>query len=94
MSPPHEVINGKWGNREERHARLTSAGYKYDMIQTLVYRLLRAAPIPAKESPQPNIDALAHAVIRGDYGNREERQARLGNLYDQAQAHENAKLDY
>ena len=39
-----------------------------------------------------NIDALARAVIRGDYGNGEERKRRLGSLYDAVQARVNEIL--
>ena len=39
-----------------------------------------------------DIDALARAVIRGDYGNGEERKRRLGNLYDAVQARVNQLL--
>lgn len=35
-----EVIDGKWGNGEERRARLTDAGFNYAMVQAEVnYRL-------------------------------------------------------
>ena len=40
----------------------------------------------------PNIDTLAQAVIRGDYGNGDARKAALGSLYDQVQARVNAIL--
>lgn len=87
-----EVINGAWGNGEERHARLTSAGYNYDMVQTRVNQLLGTAPVKKPAAPPaPNIDALADAVIRGDYGNGDERR-RLGGLYDHVQARVNTKL--
>ena len=39
-----------------------------------------------------NIDELAKAVIRGDYGNGEERKQKLGNLYNQVQARVNEML--
>ena len=35
-----EVINGKWGNGEDRKARLTSAGYNYQEIQNRVNQIL------------------------------------------------------
>ena len=46
----------------------------------------------AGSSSGPNIDALADAVIRGDYGNGDERRRRLGGLYDAVQARVNQKL--
>ncbi|SPT52693.1 Cpl-7 lysozyme C-terminal domain [Actinomyces bovis] len=46
------------------------------------------APVVEEAAPAetPDIEALAHAVIRGDYGNGEDRRAALGDLYDQVQA--------
>ena len=35
-----EVINGKWGNGEDRKARLTSAGYNYQEVQNRVNQIL------------------------------------------------------
>lgn len=39
-----------------------------------------------------NIEELAKAVIRGDYGNGEERKQKLGNLYSEVQAKVNEML--
>ena len=39
-----------------------------------------------------NIDELAKAVIRGEYGNGDERKQKLGNLYSEVQAKVNEKL--
>ena len=36
-----EVINGKWGNGQERKDRLTAAGYDYAAVQAKVNELLR-----------------------------------------------------
>ena len=49
-----------------------------------------ATPTPAATAP--NIDALADAVIRGEYGNGDTRRARLGGLYDAVQRRVNEKL--
>jgi GH25 family lysozyme M1 (1,4-beta-N-acetylmuramidase) len=35
-----EVIQGKWGNGEERKQRLTSAGYNYEEVQSAVNKLV------------------------------------------------------
>ena len=35
-----EVINGYWGNGEERRQRLEAAGYSYTEVQTMVNRIL------------------------------------------------------
>lgn len=36
-----EVIDGKWGNGEERKKRLTQAGYDYKAVQAIVNKLLK-----------------------------------------------------
>ena len=56
-----EVIEGKWGNGEERKSKLTSAGYDYDVVQALVNKLV--APKPTK-----SVDELAKEVIEGKWG--------------------------
>lgn len=35
-----EVIDGKWGNGEDRRKRLTKAGYNYDEVQSIVNKML------------------------------------------------------
>lgn len=36
----HEVLDGKWGNGEERKTRLTAAGYDYKEVQQMVNAIL------------------------------------------------------
>lgn len=36
-----EVIDGKWGNGEDRKIRLTECGYIYDKVQSLVNQMLK-----------------------------------------------------
>ena len=38
----HEVINGMWGNGEDRKTRLTQAGYNYNDVQARVNEILGA----------------------------------------------------
>jgi len=35
-----EVVNGKWGNGEERKMRLTEAGYDYNAVQQRVNEII------------------------------------------------------
>lgn len=51
------------------------------------------APAP-KPAPSVSIDALADAVIRGEYGNGNERKRRLGANYAAVQKRVNQKLGY
>ncbi|MDK6830035.1 N-acetylmuramoyl-L-alanine amidase [Actinomycetaceae bacterium UMB8039B] len=84
------VIRGEYGNGEERKLRL---GANYAAVQARVNEKL-AGRAPAAKPAGPNIDALADTVIRGEYGNGEDRKRRLGNLYSAVQARVNAKLGY
>lgn len=63
---------------------MARAGYWYDQISG-------NKPNPPSGG-KPDIEALANAVIRGEYGNGDQRRARLGNLYNQVQARVNQKL--
>nr|DAD86044.1 MAG TPA: peptidoglycan hydrolase [Siphoviridae sp. ctoSr5] len=102
-----EVINGKWGNGSERKERLEASGYVYSSVQAKVNELLgsssKPAPAPAPKpapAPQPapaprpskSITEVAQAVMRGDYGNGEDRKNRLqaeGYNYSEVQAEVN-----
>lgn len=70
-----EVIAGNWGNGQDRINRLTSEGYDYNAVQNRVNEILSG-----KSSSQSNvksIDTLAREVIRGDWGNGDDRKNRL-----------------
>lgn len=75
-----EVIRGDWGNGRERADRLTAAGHDYNAVQARVDELLGAAkPAPALKST----DEIAHEVIKGLWGNGQDRKNRLSNAgYD------------
>lgn len=85
-----EVIAGQWGNGNDRMARLKQAGYDAQAVQNRVNALLGVS------TPSPNVDlnALADAVIRGEYGNGAERQRRLGANYAAVQAIVNRKMGW
>ncbi len=79
-----EVINGSWGNGNDRYQRLTAAGFDYDAVQARVNEILGFKAEPAGKS----IETLAREVIRGDWGNGQERYNRLTNAgynYQQVQ---------
>lgn len=65
-------------------AYMAKAGYWYDQISG-------NKPNPGSAG-KPDIEALANAVIRGEYGNGDQRRARLGGLYDPVQARVNEIL--
>ena len=86
-----EVINGHWGNGNERKQRLTAAGYDYNAVQTRVNEILSGT----SSSSSKSITEVAKEVIRGDWGNGTERKQRLtaaGYDYASVQAKVNELL--
>lgn len=88
-----EVINGKWGNGDDRKKRLHTAGYDFNEVQAKVNELLGSKPsTPTKKSNE----TIAQEVINGKWGNGQDRVNRLRAAgYDPAtiQAIVNRKLD-
>lgn len=68
-----EVLAGKWGNGTDRKNRLTKAGYDYTKVQAAVNKLVKASQL----SSEKVINAVAHEVIAGRWGNGQERIDRL-----------------
>lgn len=68
-----EVLAGKWGNGADRKIRLTKAGYDYNKVQAAVNKLVKASQM----SEDKIINAVAHEVIIGKWGNGQERVDRL-----------------
>lgn len=69
-----EVISGNWGNGSDRVNRLRAAGYDYDAVQSRVNEILSGTN--SKPSGK-SIDEVAREVIRGDWGNGQDRKNRL-----------------
>lgn len=68
-----EVLAGKWGNGTDRKNRLVKAGYDYNKVQIAVNKLVKASQM----SQDKIINAIAHEVIAGRWGNGQERIDRL-----------------
>ena len=68
-----EVLAGKWGNGADRKIRLTKAGYDYNKVLAAVNKLVKASQM----SEDKIINAVAHEVIIGKWGNGQERVDRL-----------------
>lgn len=88
-----EVINGAWGNGEDRKNRLTAAGYDYSSIQDIVNKKLGASSSPS--SNKKSNETIANEVIQGKWGNGQDRKNRLqaaGYDYSAIQSIVNAKL--
>lgn len=88
-----EVIRGNWGNGVDRKARLESAGYSYSAVQERVNMILGGNSKPV--TPSKSIDTIAREVIRGDWGNGQDRKNRLtaaGYSYHEVQKRVNEIL--
>ena len=72
-----EVIEGKYGNGEDRKQAL---GDRYAEVQARVNEILAPAP-----KPSVDILDLVRKTIRGDFGNGEDRRNALGSNYDEVQ---------
>ncbi len=95
------VIAGEFGNGDARRAAL---GDSYDAVQARVNEMLGFGGCDdgggcgdvGDGGGEPgcggDVDELAWAVIRGEYGNGDERRAALGDAYDAVQARVNELL--
>ena len=84
-----EVIQGKWGNGQDRKIRLQNAGYDYNTIQNIVNQKLGTNTIKKSN------EEIANEVIAGKWGNGNDRKNRLteaGYNYNAVQSIVNAKL--
>lgn len=84
-----EIINGQWGNGDERKQRLTEAGYDYSAVQKIVNeRVTKTVPVKSNEE-------IANEVLKGQWGNGAERKNKLtaaGYDYDTIQKIVNNKV--
>ena len=85
------VIAGEFGNGD---ARKQALGANYAAVQRRVNEMLGCGSSGGSSgsSGGVDIDALARAVINGDYGNGEERKQRLGANYAAVQRRVNEML--
>ena len=67
-----EVIEGKWGNGQERKEKLTAAGFDYTAVQNKVNDILHGVSDAEKK-----LEEIAKEVIQGKWGNGQERKDRL-----------------
>lgn len=65
-----EVIQGKWGNGENRKNKLIASGYDYNAVQSKVNELIKN---------RKSNEEVAKEVIAGKWGNGESRKSRLTN---------------
>ena len=87
-----EVINGKYGNGDERKNAL---GSRYSEVQAKVNELLSGnKPTTTLQPSTPSVDilTLVKKTIRGDFGNGQARRNALGSNYDEVQRQVNLNI--
>lgn len=85
----NEVIEGKWGNGDERKKKLEAAGYDYSAVQKIVNEKMKPA------TPKKTNEELANEVLKGLWGNGDARKKKLtdaGYDYNAVQKIVNEKL--
>ena len=78
-SVAQEVLQGLWGNGQERYENLSNAGYDAQAVQDRVNSLLSGGNTV-------DLDTVANEVIQGLWGNGQERFDNLTNAGYNAQA--------
>lgn len=68
-----EVIQGLWGNGDERKQKLQAAGYNYSEVQAAVNAILGNKPV----TPSKSVEEVAREVIAGKWGNGDDRKKKL-----------------
>jgi len=85
-SVAQEVLQGLWGNGQDRFNNLENAGYDAQAVQDRVNSILSGG---YKQDSNANIDAVAQEVLQGLWGNGQERFDNLTNAGYNAQAVQN-----
>ena len=67
----NEVIQGLWGNGQERFDNLTNAGYNAQAVQDTINNILNGET--TSDSANSDLDSVANEVIQGLWGNGQER---------------------
>ena len=85
-SVAQEVLQGLWGNGQDRFNNLENAGYDAQAVQDRVNSILSGG---YKQDSNTNIDVVAQEVLQGLWGNGQERFDNLTNAGYDAQAVQN-----
>lgn len=94
-----KVIQGYYGNGNDRKRALENLGYDYNEVQAEVNRILgkgSSSGSSSSSSSSYNITAIAREVIQGKYGNGETRRKNLesrGYNYNEIQKEVNRLLN-
>ena len=81
-----EVLQGLWGNGQERYDSLTNAGYNAQAVQDRVNSILNGETPSNIASANSDLDSVAQEVLQGQWGNGQERYESLTSAGYDAQA--------
>ena len=81
-----EVLQGLWGNGQERYDSLTNAGYNAQAVQDRVNSILNGETLSNSTSVNSDLDSVAQEVLQGLWGNGQERYDSLTSAGYDAQA--------
>ena len=81
-----EVLQGAWGNGQERYDNLTNAGYDAQEVQNRVNSLFGGETSSNSSSASSDLDSVAQEVLQGLWGNGQDRFNNLENAGYDAQA--------
>ena len=81
-----EVLQGQWGNGQERYDSLTNAGYNAQAVQDRVNSILNGETPSNSASANSDLDSVAQEVLQGQWGNGQERYESLTSAGYDAQA--------
>lgn len=81
-----EVLQGVWGNGQERYDSLTNAGYNAQAVQDRVNSILNGEAPSNSNSANSDLDSVAQEVLQGLWGNGQERFDNLTSAGYDAQA--------
>lgn len=81
-----EVLQGLWGNGQERYDSLTNAGYNAQAVQDRVNSILNGETPSNSASANSDLDSVAQEVLQGQWGNGQERYESLTSAGYDAQA--------
>lgn len=59
-----EVIQGKWGNDEDRKRRLWEAGYNYDAVQSIVNSIMAGKTVYAEGEEMPAVEITGTETLK------------------------------
>lgn len=81
-----EVLQGMWGNGEDRFNSLTNAGYDAQAVQNRVNSLLSGETTTDYVDNNSDLDSVANEVLQGLWGNGQDRYDKLSSAGYDAQA--------